>query len=120
MGLLSKLLFGHCSESSDVAIGDNLARDSSAVGGINEATGLPLISSGVDDCPGVIDVAGNPRGVDLTVEHTVHDCFLDTHNVLSGFDSGADNTSGEISSSFNDGDMSSFDSSDCFSFDNDW
>lgn len=120
MGLLSRLLFGTSSVSSDVAGDDNLVNDSSMVVGINEATGLPLVSSGVANCPGVIDVEGNPRGVDLSDEHTAHGLFLDGQEILSGSDCAADNTTGEISSSLDDGDMSSFDSSDCFGFDNDW
>ncbi|MFC3200302.1 hypothetical protein ACFOEW_00510 [Alteromonas oceani] len=120
MGLLSRLLFGHSSDSSDLAGDDNLVNDSSTVVGINEATGLPLVSSGVTNCPGVIDVEGNPRGVDLSDGHTAQGCFLDAQEVISGSDCAADNTSGEISSSLDDGDMSSFYSSDCFGFDNDW
>ena len=57
MGILN-MLFGLSSESGDESSASDLTSDL----GINEATGLPLIPG---SC-GSIDVAGNPRGTDLS------------------------------------------------------
>lgn len=67
MSLLSLKLFGHCAEDSEEAIASDFTDENEMeICGVNEATGLPLISSGIKGCPGIIDVEGNPRGTDLS------------------------------------------------------
>jgi hypothetical protein len=67
MSLLSLKLFGHCADDSEEAIASDFTDENEIeMCGVNEATGLPLISSGIKGCPGIIDVEGNPRGTDLS------------------------------------------------------
>jgi len=117
MSLLSYQLFGHCSESSEEANTSALDENGYDAPGLNEATGLPLLPSGVKGCPGVIDIEGNPRGmnmsdhleVDTTLDissidtnlacgcdiHTDNDWMTDTTSIESGFDDfGISNLSG--------------------------
>ena len=50
--------------------------------GMNEAPGLPLVSSGIKGCSGTIDVEGNPRGTDLSdfcdLSPSYDDCSIDS------------------------------------------
>ena len=87
MSLLSLKLFGHCSTSGDEAIGSDYDGDEVVTLGINEATGLPLVSGGVKGSPGVIDVAGNIRGTDMT-EHSDLDYMLDASAIDDDMTSG--------------------------------
>ncbi|APE03097.1 hypothetical protein BM526_15320 [Alteromonas mediterranea] len=67
MSLLSLKLFGHCADDGEDAIASDFTDENEMeICGVNEATGLPLISSGLKGCSGTIDVAGNPRGTDLS------------------------------------------------------
>ena len=89
MSLLSYQLFGHCSESSEEANASALDESGYDAPGVNEATGLPLLPSGVKGCPGVIDIEGNPRGTDIS-DHLAVDTALDISSIDSGMTCGCD------------------------------
>lgn len=89
MSLLSYQLFGHCSESSEEANTSALDESGCDAPGINEATGLPLLPSGVKGCPGVIDVEGNPRGTDMS-DHLGVDITLDISSMDTDVIGGCD------------------------------
>ncbi len=56
MSLLSLKLFGHCADDSEEAIASDFTNENEMeVCGVNEATGLPLVSSGLKGCSGTID-----------------------------------------------------------------
>ena len=82
MSLLSLKLFGHCADDSEGAIASDFTDENEMeICGINEATGLPLVSSCLKGCSGTIDVAGNPRGTDLSdfcdLSPSYDDCSID-------------------------------------------
>ena len=123
MSLLSLKLFGHCADDREEAIASDFTDENGIeICGVNEATGLPLISSGIKGCPGIIDVEGNPRGTDVSGfsdTSLLHDdcsvgsdlsCGMDIH---SGFDWICD------SSSMDDG-FDDFGCNDVSVFDSDW
>ena len=89
MSLLSYKLFGHCSESSEEANTSALDESEYDAPGVNEATGLPLLSSGVKGCPGAIDVEGNPRGTDMS-DHLGVDITLDISSIDTDMIGGCD------------------------------
>ncbi len=89
MSLLSYQLFEHCSESSEEANASALDESGHDVSGVNEATGLPLLSSGVKGCPGVIDIEGNPRGMDMS-DHLEVDTTLDISSMDTDVIGGCD------------------------------
>lgn len=67
MSLLSLKLFGHCADDGEDAIASDFTDENEIeICGVNEATGLPLVSSGLKGCSGTIDVEVNPRGTDLS------------------------------------------------------
>tara|TARA_Y100000033_G_C2758091_1_gene117942 strand:+ start:12378 stop:12776 length:399 start_codon:yes stop_codon:yes gene_type:complete len=89
MSLLSYQLFGHCSESGEEANTSALNESEYDTPGFNEATGLPLLPSGVKGCPGVIDVEGNPRGTDMS-DHLGVDITLDISSMGTDVIGGCD------------------------------
>jgi len=122
MSLLSYQLFEHCSYSSEEANTSALDESGCDALGINEATGLPLLPSGVKGCPGVIDVEGNPRGTDMS-DHLGVDTTLDINSmdtdVIGGCDIHSDtdwmSDTTSIDSGFDD-----FGINDLSGFDGDW
>jgi len=89
MSLLSYHLFGHCSESGEEANSSALDESGYDAPGVNEATGLPLLPSGVKGCPGAIDVEGNPRGTDIS-DHLGVDTTLDISSINTDVNCGCD------------------------------
>lgn len=89
MSLLSYQLFGHCSESSEEANTSALDESGCDASGGNEATGLPLLPSGVKGCPGVIDIEGNPRGTDMS-DHLGADTLLNISSIDTDITCGCD------------------------------
>lgn len=89
MSLLSYQLFEHCSYSDEEA--NTSAHDESGCDapGVNEATGLPLLPSGVKGAPGAIDVEGNPRGTDMS-DHLGVDVTLDISSIDTDVFGGCD------------------------------
>lgn len=89
MSLLSYQLFEHCSYSSEEANTSAFDESGCDAPGINEATGLPLLPSGVKGCSGVIDVEGNPRGTDMS-DYLGVDITLDISSMYTDVISGCD------------------------------
>ena len=122
MSLLSFNLFDHCSSDSEDAIGSDFLEKESDVCGVNEATGLPLLSSGVKGCSGAIDVAGNPRASDFTSLSDLNP-MIDTIPIVgdmtNGIDTSIENGWMDESSSIDSG-FDDFGCSDISLFDSDW
>ena len=122
MSLLSFNLFDHCSSDSEDAIGSDFLEKESAVCGVNEVTGLPLLSSGVKGCSGAIDVAGNPRASDFTSLSDLNP-MIDTIPIVgdmtNGIDTSIENGWMDESSSIDSG-FDDFGCSDISLFDSDW
>ena len=89
MSLLSYQLFGHCSESGEEANISTLDESDYDAPGVNEATGLPLLPSGLKGCLGVIGIEGNPRGTDMS-EHLDVDTTLDISSMDTDVIGGCD------------------------------
>ena len=90
--------------------------------GVNEATGLPLVSSGVKGCSGTIDVEGNPRGTDLSgfAEPSLfHDDCSVVNDLSYGMDIHSD-TDWICDGSSVDNGYDDFDCNDVSVFDSDW
>ena len=123
MSLLSLKLFGHCADDSEEAIASDFTNENEMeVCGVNEATGLPLISSGIKGCPGIIDVEGNPRGTDLSgfSEPSLLDDDCSVGNDLScGMDIHSD-TDWICDGSSMDNGFDDFGCNDVSVFDSDW
>jgi len=123
MSLLSLKLFGHCADDGEEAIASDFTEDNEMeVCGINEATGLPLVSTGIKGCPGIIDVEGNPRGTDLSgvAEPSLLDDDCSVGNDLScGMDIHSDTDWICYDSSMDNG-FNDFGCNDVSVFDSDW
>ena len=123
MSLLSLKLFGHCADDSEEAIASDFTDENEMeICGVNEATGLPLISSGIKSCPGIIDVEGNPRGTDLSdfcdLSSSSDDCSIDS-SLSCGMDIHFD-TDWICDGSSLDSGIEDFGCSDLAGFDSDW
>ena len=122
MSLLSYRLFGHCSESSEEANTSTLDESGCDAPGVNEATGLPLLPSGVKGCPGAIDVEGNPRGTDMS-DHLGLDSTLDISSIDTDMTNGCDihsDTDWMTDTSFIDSCFDDFEINDLSGCDGDW
>lgn len=122
MSLLSLKLFGHCSTSGDEAIGSDYDGDEVVTLGINEATGLPLVSNGVKGSPGVIDVAGSIRGTDMTDHsdlNSMHDVSTFDNDMTCGIDTHIE-TDWECGTSFMESGIDDFACNDLSEFESDW
>lgn len=123
MSLLSLKLFGHCADDSEETIVSDFADENEMeICGVNEATGLPLVPSGLKGCSGSIDVEGNPRGTDLSdfcdLSPSYDDCSIDS-NLSGGTDFHSDTDWVSDGSSMDSG-IDDFGCSDLPGIDSDW